>query len=50
MTDTILRRMPDYVNLHLPAVLETHEFPAVPMVDTSNPFIARTSRRGRSMA
>ena len=42
MTDTILRRMPDYVNYICPQFSRTHvNFQRVPMVDTSNPFIAR---------
>jgi phosphoribulokinase len=43
VTDTILRRMPDYVNYICPQFSRTHvNFQRVPMVDTSNPFIART--------
>lgn len=39
--DTILRRMPDYVNHICPQFSRTHvNFQRVPMVDTSNPFIA----------
>jgi phosphoribulokinase len=42
VTDTILRRMPDYVNYICPQFSRTHvNFQRVPMVDTSNPFIAR---------
>jgi phosphoribulokinase len=42
VTDTILRRMPDYVNFICPQFAHTHvNFQRVPMVDTSNPFIAR---------
>jgi phosphoribulokinase len=42
VTDTILRRMPDYVNVICPQFMHTHvNFQRVPMVDTSNPFIAR---------
>ncbi|MBD3892369.1 phosphoribulokinase [Hydrogenophaga sp.] len=42
VTDTILRRMPDYVNYIVPQFGHTHvNFQRVPMVDTSNPFIAR---------
>jgi phosphoribulokinase len=42
VTDTILRRMPDYVNYICPQFMHTHvNFQRVPMVDTSNPFIAR---------
>jgi phosphoribulokinase len=42
VTDTILRRMPDYVNYIAPQFAHTHvNFQRVPMVDTSNPFIAR---------
>ena len=40
--DTILRRMPDYVHYICPQFTETDiNFQRVPMVDTSNPFIAR---------
>ena len=42
VTDTILRRMPDYVNYICPQFTQTDiNFQRVPMVDTSNPFIAR---------
>jgi len=42
VTDTILRRMPDYVNYICPQFTHTHvNFQRVPMVDTSNPFTAR---------
>ena len=42
VTDTILRRMPDYVNYIVPQFAHTHvNFQRVPCVDTSNPFIAR---------
>ncbi len=42
VTDTILRRMPDYVNYIVPQFSHTHvNFQRVPVVDTSNPFIAR---------
>ncbi len=42
VTDTILRRMPDYVHYICPQFTQTHvNFQRVPMVDTSNPFIAR---------
>jgi phosphoribulokinase len=42
VVDTILRRMPDYVNYICPQFSETHvNFQRVPTVDTSNPFIAR---------
>jgi len=42
VTDTILRRMPDYVSYICPQFSRTHiNFQRVPMVDTSNPFIAR---------
>jgi phosphoribulokinase len=42
VVDTILRRMPDYVNYICPQFAQTHvNFQRVPMVDTSNPFIAR---------
>jgi phosphoribulokinase len=43
ITDTILRRMPDYVTTICPQFTKTDiNFQRVPMVDTSNPFIART--------
>lgn len=39
--DTILRRMPDYINYICPQFSETHvNFQRVPTVDTSNPLIA----------
>ena len=42
VTDTILRRMPDYVHHICPQFTQTDiNFQRVPMVDTSNPFIAR---------
>ena len=42
VTDTILRRMPDYVKYITPQFSRTHiNFQRVPVVDTSNPFIAR---------
>ncbi len=42
IVDTILRRMPDYVNYIVPQFSETDvNFQRVPIVDTSNPFIAR---------
>ncbi|MEL5848233.1 MAG: phosphoribulokinase [Candidatus Igneacidithiobacillus chanchocoensis] len=42
IVDTILRRMPDYINYITPQFSRTHiNFQRVPMVDTSNPFIAR---------
>jgi phosphoribulokinase len=42
VTDTILRRMPDYVNFICPQFAVTDiNFQRVPTVDTSNPFIAR---------
>lgn len=42
VTDTILRRMPDYVHYIVPQFEHTHvNFQRVPIVDTSNPFIAR---------
>jgi phosphoribulokinase len=42
VTNTILRRMPDYVNYICPQFTQTDiNFQRVPMVDTSNPFIAR---------
>ncbi|CAM3681163.1 phosphoribulokinase [Smaragdicoccus niigatensis] len=41
--DTILRRMPDYVNYITPQFSRTYiNFQRVPTVDTSNPFTART--------
>lgn len=41
--ETILRRMPDYVHYMAPQFSRTHvNFQRVPVVDTSNPFIART--------
>ncbi len=41
--DTILRRMPDYVNYICPQFSRTYvNFQRVPTVDTSNPFIARS--------
>ena len=43
VTDTILRRMPDYVNYIVPQFAHTHvNFQRVPVVDTSNPFMSRT--------
>ena len=40
--DTILRRMPDYINYITPQFSRTDiNFQRVPLVDTSNPFIAR---------
>lgn len=43
VTDTILRRMPDYVHYICPQFVETDiNFQRVPMVDTSDPFVART--------
>jgi phosphoribulokinase len=42
IVDTILRRMPDYVNYICPQFSRTDvNFQRVPTVDTSNPFIAR---------
>jgi phosphoribulokinase len=42
VTDTILRRMPDYVHYIVPQFAHTHvNFQRVPVVDTSDPFIAR---------
>jgi len=39
--DTILRRMPDYINYICPQFSQTHvNFQRVPTVDTSNPLIA----------
>ncbi|MGP6190043.1 MAG: phosphoribulokinase [Vulcanimicrobiaceae bacterium] len=43
VVDTILRRMPEYVNYICPQFALTHvNFQRVPIVDTSNPFIARS--------
>lgn len=43
VTDTILRRMPDYIQYICPQFIETDiNFQRIPTVDTSNPFIART--------
>jgi phosphoribulokinase len=42
VVNTVLRRMPDYVNYICPQFSRTHvNFQRVPTVDTSNPFIAR---------
>ena len=42
VTDVILRRMPDYVRYIVPQFTQTNiNFQRVPIVDTSNPFIAR---------
>ena len=42
VTDTILRRMPDYIHYICPQFSETDiNFQRVPTVDTSNPFVAR---------
>lgn len=42
VTDMILRRLPDYVKVICPQFTETDiNFQRVPIVDTSNPFIAR---------
>jgi len=42
VTDTILRRMPDYIQYICPQFNETDvNFQRIPTVDTSNPFIAR---------
>lgn len=42
VVDTILRRMPDYINYICPQFSQTHvNFQRVPTVDTSNPFTAR---------
>jgi phosphoribulokinase len=42
VTQTILRRMHDYVNFICPQFSRTHiNFQRVPIVDTSNPFVAR---------
>jgi phosphoribulokinase len=43
VTDTILRRMNDYVHYICPQFTRTHiNFQRVPVVDTSNPFISRS--------
>ena len=43
VTDTILRRMHDYVHYMCPQFARTHiNFQRVPVVDTSNPFVARS--------
>ncbi len=40
--DTVLKRMPDYIHHVAPQFSRTHiNFQRVPLVDTSNPFIAR---------
>ena len=42
VVETILRRMPDYVNYICPQFSRTHvNFQRVPTVDTSNPFVAK---------
>ena len=42
VTDTVLRRMPDYIHYICPQFSRTHiNFQRVPVVDTSNPFVAR---------
>jgi len=42
VTETILRRMPDYVHYICPQFTETDiNFQRIPTVDTSNPFVAR---------
>jgi len=42
VVDTVLRRMPDYVNYICPQFSRTHvNFQRVPTVDTSNPFVTR---------
>jgi len=42
VTDTILRRMPDYINYICPQFTQTDiNFQRVPTVDTSNPFVSR---------
>ncbi len=42
IVDTILRRMPDYIHHITPQFSRSHiNFQRVPLVDTSNPFIAR---------
>ena len=47
VVDTILRRMPDYVNHICPQFSRTHvNFQRVPTVDTSNPFISHQKGSG----
>ena len=42
VTDTVLRRMPDYINHICPQFSQTDiNFQRIPTVDTSNPFVAR---------
>lgn len=42
VVDTIMRRMPDYMHYIVPQFTHSHiNFQRVPLVDTSNPFIAR---------
>jgi phosphoribulokinase len=42
VTETILRRMPDYIHYIVPQFNETDiNFQRIPTVDTSNPFVAR---------
>jgi phosphoribulokinase len=42
VVDTILRRMPDYVQYICPQFTNSHvNFQRVPVVDTSNPFVSR---------
>jgi phosphoribulokinase len=42
VTETILRRMPDYVHYICPQFTETDiNFQRAPTVDTSNPFVSR---------
>ncbi len=42
IADTLVRRMPDYVHYIAPQFSRTHvNFQRVPLVDTSNPFVAR---------
>ena len=42
VVDTLLRRMPDYLKYICPQFSHTHiNFQRVPMVDTSNPYIAK---------
>ena len=51
VTDTILRRMPDYVRYICPQFTETDvNFQRVPTVDTSNPFVARWIPTARQIA
>ena len=51
VTQTILRRMYDYVHFITPQFSRTHvNFQRVPTVDTSNPFVVRDSPAPRRRA